>query len=70
MSLKPAYVGDAIGLLIAALYTASGQAHFTFRYTPGLAGEIEHMTRSCYEGGFNVGLEFATVSLPNVGEWW
>jgi len=36
--------GHTIGILIAVLYTLAGQAHFTDRFTPGLAAQIDEMT--------------------------
>ena len=37
-------ISNVIGLSIAVLYTLAGQAHYTDRFTPGLAHNVEQMT--------------------------
>jgi hypothetical protein len=55
-------LSDAAGLLIAALYTVAGQAHFTDRFTPGLASHIETMTRNSYAAFWFLSLDYLSVS--------
>ena len=51
-------LSDGIGLLIAALYTLAGQAHFTSRFTPALAANIEEMTPNSYKAFGGLGLDY------------
>ncbi|KAK4555132.1 hypothetical protein LTR86_007898 [Recurvomyces mirabilis] len=53
------HLGDAIGLLIAGLYTVAGQAHFTDRLTPDLASNIETMTQNTYVAFGGLGMNYA-----------
>jgi hypothetical protein len=57
-------ISDAAGMLIAVLYTLAGQAHFTDRLTPGLAANVEHMTRNSYAAFRFLGMSYPTVSNP------
>lgn len=43
------FLSDAIGLSIALLYTLAGQAHFTSRFTPGLAAQVDEMTPNSHQ---------------------
>lgn len=58
-------VSDGTAYTIAALYTLAGQAHFTDRFTPGLAEDIEIMTRHSHAAFWFLHLEYATVSRPS-----
>lgn len=54
-------ISDAAGLLIAVLYTLAGQAHFTDRFTPGLAQYVEATTRNSYPAFQILGLDYLSV---------
>jgi hypothetical protein len=57
------FISDAIGLGIAALYTIAGTAHFTDRFTPNLAQQIEAMTQNSAEAFWFLGLSYIRVSF-------
>ncbi|KAH8651417.1 hypothetical protein BX600DRAFT_473528 [Xylariales sp. PMI_506] len=48
-------IGDAIAVGIAVLYTLAGQAHFTARFTPDLARNIEQMTPNSHRAFWFIG---------------
>lgn len=54
-------IGHAIGLLIAVLYTLAGQAHFTDRFTPTLAAQVEEMTPRSHRAFWFLNLSYQHV---------
>lgn len=54
-------ISDAAGLVIAALYTFAGQAHFTSRLTPGLAAQVEQMTPNSHKAFWFLHLNYITL---------
>jgi hypothetical protein len=54
-------ISDAISLLVAALYTVAGQAHFTARITPQVAETIEQMTPNSHRAFWFLGFDYVTV---------
>ena len=56
-------MSDGIGLLIAALYTLAGQAHFTTYLTPGLAEHVDEMTHNCHAAFWFLGIDYVSVCL-------
>lgn len=44
-----ALFSNAIALSIAVLYTLAGQAHFTSRFTPGLAANVDKLTPNSHK---------------------
>ncbi|WPH02730.1 Hypothetical protein R9X50_00559800 [Acrodontium crateriforme] len=59
-SYKP-IIGHTIGLVFAALYTVAGQAHFTDRFTPELASNVELMTQNSHSAFWILGLEYRSL---------
>lgn len=57
------YISDAIGLFIAVLYTIAGQAHYTSRFTPGMAATVDSMTPNTHRSLWFLGLDYETVSI-------
>lgn len=62
MAITKRTVGHAIGLSIAVLYTLAGQAHFTDRFTPGLAANVEKMTPRSHQAFWFLNLSYDHVS--------
>ena len=55
-------LGNAIGLFIAIFYALAGQAHFTNRFTPGLAANIEEMTPRSHRAFWFLNLTYPQVN--------
>ena len=63
MSSVNGFISDAASILIAALYTVAGQAHFTDQLTPGFAADLEVMTRNSYRALNVFDLQYEKVSV-------
>lgn len=61
MSSLLGYISDGIGLVIAVLYTVAGTAHFTDRFTPELAANVETMTQNSSQAFGFLGLSYIQV---------
>lgn len=56
-------LGHLLGFGIAVLYTIAGQAHFTSRFTPGMAATVEEMTPRSHEAFWFLRLSYEHVSV-------
>jgi hypothetical protein len=57
-------LGHLASLSIACLYLYAGQAHFTSRFTPEFAGNIDAMTANSHRAFWFLNMDFGTVSCP------
>ena len=61
----PILPSTLIALALALLYTSASQAHFTARFAPDLAGDIDIMTANSHQALEKViGLDYLTVGVP------